>query len=281
MHIRPMQPDDLEFACRCAGQEGWRTETGPEFEADLEYDPLGCFVAEESQGPVGLCISVTYGAVGFLGELIVLPSHRRIGIGSALCERALRHLKDQNAESIFLDGDENAIPMYERFGFRKLFRRPRFAGPGAYGSDRAVRGMLAQDLPQVESLDRGTFGADRSFFLRRNFALYPELCAVLEDRGQILGFVMGHPGSECVAVGSWIAHPDLGRPGRLIEGLAATLRGTSVSLGVLGSNARATQEAHALGLEESSGETWRMVCGPAGHLEDERWVLAVGSPARG
>ncbi|MGD0575623.1 MAG: GNAT family N-acetyltransferase [Anaerolineales bacterium] len=144
MHIRPMQPDDLEFACRCAGQEGWRTETSPEFQADLECDPLGCFVAEESQGPVGLCISVAYGAVGFLGELIVLPSHRRIGIGSALCERALRHLKDQGTESIFLDGDENAIPMYERFGFRKLFRRPRFAGPVAYGSDRAVRGMLVK-----------------------------------------------------------------------------------------------------------------------------------------
>ena len=121
MHIRPMQPDDIEFACRCAGLQGWRTETGPEFGVFLEYDPLGFFVAQESREPVGLCISVGYGPVGFLGELIVLPSHRRIGIGSAHCERALRHLKDQGAERILLNGDKNAIPMYERFGFRKFF----------------------------------------------------------------------------------------------------------------------------------------------------------------
>jgi predicted N-acetyltransferase YhbS len=281
MQVRNLQLDDIEFACRCTELEGWKSEARSEFEACLEYDPLGGFVAQESCGPVGLCVSVSYGAVGFLGELVVLPSWRRRGIGSALFEHALNYLKDQGCRNTFLDADKDAIPLYERFGFRKLFRRPRFAGLVPPASGDAARGMRPEDLPQVELLDRNAFGADRSFFLRRNFALYPELCSILEQGGQVLGYVMGHLGSGCVALGPWIASPALDRPGRLIEGLGPTLRGTRVTLGVLESNPRAVPEVRKLGLEEAPGETWRMVCGPADHLEDEGWVLAVGSPGRG
>jgi predicted GNAT family acetyltransferase len=219
--------------------------------------------------------------VGFLGDLIVQPSWRRQGIGSALFEHALSYLKEQGCRNIFLDADQGAVSLYEKIGFRKLFLRPRFAGLVSPATDDAVRAMRADDLPQVEALDRDAFGADRSFFLRRTFALCPELCNVLEQEGQILGFLMGHLGFECVALGPWTASPNLERPRRLIEVLAATSGGTRVSLGLLGANPRAIQEVRRLGLKETGGETWRMVCGPADRLEDQRWVLAVGSPGRG
>ena len=67
LEIRPMRPEDLDFAASCTAAEGWRTQTRAEFEGFYAHDPEGCLVAEVSDpsagadARVGICVGTPYG----------------------------------------------------------------------------------------------------------------------------------------------------------------------------------------------------------------------------
>ena len=57
LHIRTMDPPDLDFAAACTAAEGWLTETRQSFDGFYAYDPAGCFVAELDGKRVGICVA--------------------------------------------------------------------------------------------------------------------------------------------------------------------------------------------------------------------------------
>ena len=171
--IRRMQPDEADLAASFTQDEGWTTETRAEFDGFLSHSPQGCLIAQIETQPVGICVATPYGEVGFVGELIVAEPYRGRGIGGRLLETAIHYLKQTGAHSIFLDGVQRAVPLYERMGFRKICPSRRFHGVVPGRRHDSVRPMTARDLAEVLALDREAFGADRSFFLQRRLELSP------------------------------------------------------------------------------------------------------------
>lgn len=281
MIIRTMRSSDLDFAAGCTAAEGWASETRQEFEGFFAHDPGGCLVAENDGQQRGICIATSYGESGFIGELIVAPEMRGRGIGRQLLERAIEHLRSRGAQNILLEGDPPAMPLYKRAGFRTVCRSARFVGVLQAPSHRHVRYMRAQDLDAVAEIDREVFGADRRFFLERSLALYPEFGKVVENRGEIAGFIMGRRGNGVVSVGPWIVQPGLEHPADLLESLAAEAGNTRLRLGVLEINSEAIATLRRLGLPEHPGAPWRMVLGPSGHLGLSHRAYAIGSAAKG
>ena len=281
-----MTSADLDFAVSCTNVVGWFAPRG-EFELFFAHDLAGCLVAEADLEKIGICIATPYEEQGFLGMLIVVPEARGRGVGRRLLERAIDYLHRRGARIIGLDGVLAAVPLYERLGFQKVCRSLRFIGTLQGRDHPHVRTIRVEDLDAVYALDREAFGADRRFFLARRLAREPKLCKVLEQDGQIGGFVIGQRGGTRVSAGPWVVRPEVERPADLLESLVLEAEETTIGLGVLESNAAAVAAVRALGLEARDDSPWRMVLetpsspSSPGALGASPMAYAIGSPAKG
>lgn len=281
LEIRAMQPDEIDLAASFTRGEGWITETSAEFAGFLRFAPRGCLIAELGSRPIGICVATPYGEVGFIGELIVAPEHRGQGIGTRLLETAVRYLEETGAQSIFLDGVQQAVRLYERAGFRRIVPSLRFYGAVTGSVHDSTRSMTLGDLPEVFIMDRDAFGADRSFFLRRRLALYPELAWVLERNARLAGFILGRRGTDWAAAGPWVVLPGESHPEHLLECLATRVNGLPLMVGVLASSSAAVGLLRSLGLAESPHPPWRMLLGRDSDVGFSDRLYAIGTAAKG
>lgn len=281
MSIRVMQPEDLDFAAACTAAEGWSSETRQEFEGFLTHDPRGCLIAEIDGIQAGICIATSYGENGFIGELIVRPEKRGQGLGRSLLEHAIGYLREWGAQNIYLDADPEAVPLYEKVGFRILCRSLRFVGAIKGQSQPDIRSLTPQDFVRINEMDQEAFGADRGFFLKRRMELFPDLCKLAEHKGKISGFIMGRRGRGLVSAGPWIVQSALDQPAALLGALAAEVTDQPLRVGVLETHQAATHLLAAIDGLKPSEPCWRMVLGPSARLGNSPRCYAIGSPAKG
>jgi GNAT superfamily N-acetyltransferase len=282
-------PEDLDFAAGLTAGEGWASEVRSVFEGFFAYDPNGCFIAEADGQRIGITVATHYGENGFIGEIIVVPEKRGQGIGRQLLDHAVSYLQHRRAHNVLLDGVLRAVPLYERAGFRRVCRSLRFQGRIPGKMSPRVRAMLPEDLPAVRAIDRIAFGDNRGFFLERRLRLYPDLCQVLEEDGNIRAFILGRrmvstgdqPGVGMVAVGPWVVAPGVENPEELIESFTVAAGENDLTMGVLEKNEWATTLLRSYGLVERQGAPWRMVLGLEAYLGASEQCFAIGSAAKG
>ncbi len=279
--IHAMNTRDLSFAAECTAMEGWVSENQTTLEGFFSHDPAGCLVAELDGKRVGTGVATSYGHSGFIGELIVRPEARGQGVGAALLNHALAYLRQRGAHTIYLDGVVKAVDLYERNGFRKVCRSLRFSGKVDGKAYSGVRSIREKDLPSLFDLDRRHFGADRSFFLRRRWILYPELSKVLVEDGRVTGYILGRRGEGWMAVGPWVVEPGVKHAQHLLETLAVVIGNQMFSVGILESNQRALEIIRSYGFVERADSPWRMALGPDDNLGASLQCLAVGTAAKG
>ncbi len=279
--IREMRKEELAFAAECTAAEGWVSENRATLEGFFLKDPKGCLVAEEKGQPVGICFATLYGKSGFIGELIVRPEARGRGVGAKLLNHGVRVLKDRGAETIYLDGVVKAVELYERNGFHKVCRSWRFSGQLTGKPGSHVRRMAISDLEQVYALDRLSFGAERSFFLKRRLELFPELSHVMMDGGRVSGYILGRSGESWVSAGPWVVKEDTENPAELLSALALEAGDRPINIGILETNHQACDLVRRLGLKARLDSPWRMAMGSSSDLGASPKCYAVGSAAKG
>ena len=281
LSIREMRVEDIDFAARCTAVEGWVSENRTTLEGFFLNDPEGCLLAEEAGQPTGICIATFYGTSGFIGELIVRPDVRGIGVGVALLHHAVQGLKTRGAKTIYLDGVVRAVPLYERNGFHKVCRSWRFSGHLSGKPGSHVRRMAVSDLEQVIALDRSSFGADRGFFLRRRLIQFPELSHVMLEGDRVSGYISGRSGKDWVSAGPWVVGETVENPVELLHAFALEAGERPISIGILGANQPACDLVGSLGFVPRADSPWRMTSGGSGDLGASPGCFAVGSAAKG
>jgi ribosomal protein S18 acetylase RimI-like enzyme len=281
IEIRCASHQELPLAASFTASEEWVSENIDTFESFHLHDPGSILLAWIDKRPVGVCVATSYGSSGFIGELITLPELRNQGIGARLLGEAIHYLQQQGAQSIYLDGVVRAVPLYERNGFRKICRSLRFSGslPGKLHPN--VRRMLHTDLPAVCQLDLEYLTADRSVFLARRLLLYPQLCWVMSEGQEIVGFIMGRSGKDWSAAGPAVLRKAEDSILPLLESFATSLATEAFSLGVLASHPACSSLLRSLGFTERSDSPWRMVLGSADDLGASPHCWANGSAAKG
>ena len=204
MEIRALSLDEVRTVIDWAADEGWNPGV---HDAQLFFraDPQGFLGAFIDHQLVGSISAVCYGDdFAFLGLYLVKPELRGQGIGSQLWAHAMQRVEGR---TVGLDGVVDMQSSYARSGFALAYRNIRFGGQvrDVPPLSDAMVVIGRDDLHRIQSLDRATFGADRSAFLA-DWLSQPEghSWAYVED-GQIRGFGTVRACREGFKVGPLVA----------------------------------------------------------------------------
>ncbi len=201
-----MSHADLSWCDQLRQDAGWN-QTLMDWERYLELSPQGCFVAINKGKLVGTVTTTAYGnAVGWIGMLLVGASARGQGIGTALLQRAIQHLKAEKIRCVKLDATPKGETLYRKIGFQPewtltRFERTRF---DAREDVKSVRTLDRADLPQVIALDAEAFGVGRPELIR-SLRGYASVAFVGEELGPSHGFAMLRSGSVAYYFGPIVA----------------------------------------------------------------------------
>ncbi len=93
------------------------------------------FVAEDSSGKLlGYCVSSIDCRQAHLISIAVLREHRRKGVATALLRALTQYLRRSGVEEVWLEvkhGNEEAIKLYEEFGFTKTMILENYYSDGS------------------------------------------------------------------------------------------------------------------------------------------------------
>jgi len=166
--MRIMQMQDIPFGLQLCRLAGWN-QVEPDWRRLLHLAPDGVFVAEQDGQPCGTGSTTRYGSrIGWIGMILVHPDFRKRGIGTAIMDKCIAHLRSQNVESIKLDATDLGRPVYLKLDFEdeRPIHRYRGTKPRDVGADSRVRPIEQADWPAIAELDRVAFDADRVELLR-------------------------------------------------------------------------------------------------------------------
>lgn len=279
--LRHMTPNDVPAAVRLTHAVGWHHDER-DFLRLLHWSPEGCFCVEEADhGVIGTVTTTVYGtALAWIGMLIVPPDRQRQGIGGQLMRAALDYLIARGTERIMLDSTDAGRPLYERMGFRKVYKVERWEGRASTYLGPRARRMREHDLEAVRALDARLFGADRGHILQRLWDEFPELAWIDEVDGKIDAFMFGRQTPQAVYIGPWMSWTTTAAE-RVLRVAFEQLQGAHVTMNIPDQNGRSLLLARNHNLKRIRHCT-RMIFGDARPIEGEPLTqMAVTSLATG
>jgi len=275
-----MTPDDQGFFLGLINMVGWGL-TDTDYRRMLAFSPEGIFKATLGGGDVGIVVTVDYGEMAWIGNLIVVPEMRGRGIGEALMRRAMEHLEGRGVRTIRLDGVQKAIPLYRRLGFRDEYWSLRYTGRASRSPDAYAEPMRKSDLDAVTELDEAFFKGRRGHLLRWVYDRFPDLCFASWKDGELTGFIMAKDGSDSLKVGPWICRPGYEAVAEtLLRSLMNMRVGEDVWVGCPEGNRSGVAVLERNGFM-SLPCSLRMCYGDCGMREDVEGIYGLGGPDKG
>ncbi len=188
-HVENMTPEDFAFAVKLSNTMNWNM-TNDDFEFNMKLEPEGCFTLFDGVERVGVATCISYGRVGWFGNLIVEATYRYRGAGTLLVKHAVNYLKSRGAETVGLYAYEHLISFYCNLGFKRDrdFHVLK-ASNASSEADGSVTAAKKQDIPALVELDSRCFGACRRKLLEPILLDEGNLCYVSVEDGDVAGFV--------------------------------------------------------------------------------------------
>jgi ribosomal protein S18 acetylase RimI-like enzyme len=187
--IKNMSPEDFPFAVNITDEMNWGM-TDADFQFNLNLEPQGCFVLLDNSEKVGLATCISFGDVGWFGNLIVKKTHRNSGGGSLLVEHAIQHLRNRKVETVGLYAYIDKVPMYERLGFKRDTEFTYMKGKGFHTTSKEkMRKCGKHDFTAIIQQDSHCFGGARRRLLEPILSDPDNLCYVGIENGKLCGFI--------------------------------------------------------------------------------------------
>lgn len=189
-HVKNMVTEDFKFAIQITDQMNWHLAK-EDFEFMTELEPKGRFVLFDDSEKIGIATAISFGKVGWFGNLIVSESHRKKGAGSLLVKHALKYLKSRNVETVGLYAYVERIPFYRRLGFEYDSDFIVLNGKGFSSSVKTdLKKAEKEDIQKIVEYDKFCFGASRRKLLEPILLDSDNLCYFSIEKGQISGYAV-------------------------------------------------------------------------------------------
>jgi predicted N-acetyltransferase YhbS len=207
-HVRIMTEEDLEYAVQLTDTKGWNL-IEEDFKFMLNLEPEGCFVLLDNSEKIGIITSISLGRIGWFGNLIVEEKHQRKGAGSLLVHHVIDYLTSNNVEVVGLYSYIDAVPFYERLGFRYDSDFIVLEGKASTSSVEAnIRKVKPEDFQKIVEFDSSCLNTSRKKLLEAVFYNANNLCYSSVENGRLLGYIMAKVYEGMAEVGPLICDPE-------------------------------------------------------------------------
>ncbi|MGQ9543814.1 MAG: GNAT family N-acetyltransferase [Candidatus Bathyarchaeia archaeon] len=277
MDIRRVDPGDFNFIIELASSEGIRYNV-QDLTCIMNYEPEGFFIAVEGERRLGVVSTVTYGVVGWIGNLFVEEHSRRRSVGTKLVRKALDYMTGKGVKSPKLYCFPKNIPFYRRLGFRTELPYKMFRGKGRRIDFNGVEEVNETVFNELAVFDRRIFGADRVKVLRLIYTQFKEHCLAAYRDGGVVGYIMASGSEGQYEVGPWICDPKWQTEvaGELFKAEMSRLEGVDLELTSPLCGGVAERILISSGLRPE-GNIVRMGFGEELNLGESEAILGVGS----
>jgi GNAT superfamily N-acetyltransferase len=275
-----MRSSDFDFAARLSNMENWDNSTD-DFRRILRIQPGGAFVATETKRRVGIVTAISYGRLGWIGNLVVSKGYRKLGIGSWLVKHAILYLRKKGARTIGLFSYKRNLPFYQRLGFKRDASYLRLVGKGGVLTSEGPRSVDSRNLERVLAFDRKFFRHRRDRLLRELLRRFRDSSFVTMRNGELLGYIVGKNYDTTCEIGPWLcSREDISIATGLLRAVLNTSIGKPIEITVPRRNRQALRLLRNHEFEDQ-GSVVRMYYGDRTGLVDDRYTYAAESLEKG
>lgn len=219
--VKNMSTEDISFAVRLSDAMDWNMAKD-DFEFMMELEPKGCFILLHGSERVGIVTTISFGKMGWFGNLIISEQHRKKGAGFQLASHAVKRLEENDVETVGLYSYIEKIPFYERLGFTCDSYFTVMSGNGfSSPTDSHIRGGRKTDIQKIINYDHSCLGVSRRKLLEPILLYQDNLCYVYVDNEEIIGYAIAKVYRGMAETGPLVCHQ--GRSEIAVNLLKATL----------------------------------------------------------
>ncbi|MDX1702082.1 MAG: GNAT family N-acetyltransferase, partial [Melioribacteraceae bacterium] len=206
MIIRTINPSDFNFIIGLASLENIKYSK-KDLKRIIDFEPEGCFIALDGLQRLGIVTTITYGNVGWIGNLLVEKSTRRRGTGTKLVKEALEYMQKKDVKIPKLYCFPNRVAFYRRLGFKPEINVQVMIGKGRKTAFSEVNKLSEDKLDEIFLLDKKIFGADRSRLLYKLHQEFPRNCFTAYHKKKLVGYIMANGSEDEYELGPWVCLP--------------------------------------------------------------------------
>lgn len=231
LHVENMTREDFEFAVDIANTMNWDMAE-EDFDFNMKLEPKGCFVLFEDSERIGIVTTISFGTVGWLGNLIVSEKYRGTGAGALLAKHAIRYLEAKKVKTVGLYSYVNVVPFYRKLGFKddSEFIVLRGNGRSSKGIS-STRQALNSETGKIVKLDFHCLGFTRAKLLSSLLRAPSNFAHVAVENENLTGFAIAKVYDGTAQVG-----PVMCAEGRdeisvdLVCAIVSRLKGSEISM---------------------------------------------------
>jgi hypothetical protein len=229
--VKLMCPEDFDFAVKLTDTMNWNM-TADDFKFSMALEPEGCFILFDSTERLGLITCISFGEVGWFGNLIVKDKARRQGAGRTLVKHTLKYLQEKGAKTIGIYAYPNLQSFYGSLGFKVDTEFAVLSNERVDCKENVeVSTATLKDLPAISSFDSQFFGANRKKLLESILQKPETPVFYLKDKEGIAGFIAAKVYGESAELGPLVCKPNCPDvAAKLILATLNRLSGNQVSL---------------------------------------------------
>ena len=278
--VRSLTGADLGGALALSAEARWN-QVSADWRLFLEFGTPICLTRNGKL--IATAATLPYAPrFAWISMVLVTAVERRQGLARWLLRHCVEDLVGRGLIPA-LDATPAGRAVYLGLGFQDTWNMHRLVGrSGEFaGGDYdgiTVRRLQESDWPQLLSLDKGVFGADRGVLLRSLAQRLPQASLVALRHGQIIGFTLGRDGRVMTQLGPLTAADN----DTAITLVAAALSAISgpVAIDVPDRHAALSEWLAKRGFSGERPLT-RMVYQTASSFDDSARLFAIAGPELG
>jgi GNAT superfamily N-acetyltransferase len=204
---KPMRPPDFQFATQLANTMNWQMAI-EDFALAVALEPDGCFVAMDGDRRVGIASCISYGGVGWFGNLIVEEEWRGRGAGAFLVQHAITYFGHRGIGAIGLYSYPKLQGFYAKQGFKQDVDFAVMHAEKPMCPKESTAQRIGEDnFEDVAKFDAACFGGNREKLLKKVVFDGENLSYCISENKKIVGYAAAKVFGDMAEIGPLVCLP--------------------------------------------------------------------------